>query len=292
MSRFTLLRFIYALAACSWATLSMSGVASAADSMDAAKPVATSNQQTPNSTCMPFIGEHLRFNIGWEFINAGSTSMDIVGSDKGWQVKTFARTNKVLDVFKKVRDQITAEGLCIDGRMQSTVFDADLHERKYKAKKRTDFLWQKNQVTHTQNQITEHFDVAAGHLSVIDAFLAVRGQQLSPGQTITIPIFDSRKKYELVVEVLPKKETLKAPWGKKVSCILVKPKLKTAGIFTQKGEMLLWMTDDARHIPLKMMAKIKFGRVFARLTSYSRDVPQAIVPPQPTVQAIKTATAP
>jgi len=270
----------------------MSGVASAADSMDAAKPVATSNQQTPNSTCMPFIGEHLRFNIGWEFINAGSTSMDIVGSDKGWQVKTFARTNKVLDVFKKVRDQITAEGLCIDGRMQSTVFDADLHERKYKAKKRTDFLWQKNQVTHTQNQITEHFDVAAGHLSVIDAFLAVRGQQLSPGQTITIPIFDSRKKYELVVEVLPKKETLKAPWGKKVSCILVKPKLKTAGIFTQKGEMLLWMTDDARHIPLKMMAKIKFGRVFARLTSYSRDVPQAIVPPQPTVQAIKTATAP
>jgi len=269
-------RFILLLLACGFSSLAI-----AADTNKASQP-------TP---CMPFIGEHLTFDIGWEFINAGSTSMDIMAFNNGWQVKTFARTNKVLDIFKKVRDHITAEGLCIDGRMQSTVFDADLHERKYKAKKRTDFLWQNNQVTHTQNQVTEHFDVAAGHLSVIDAFLAVRGQQLSPGQTITIPIFDSRKKYELVVEILAKKETLKAPWGEKVSCILVKPKLKTAGIFTQKGEMQLWMTDDARHIPLKMMAKIKFGRVFARLTSYSKDIPQAPVPPQASVHAIKPATA-
>jgi len=188
-----------------------------------------------------------------------------------------------------VRDKITAEGLCINGRMQSTVFDADLHERKYSAKKRTDFLWQKNQVTHTQNQVTEHFDVEAGHLSVIDAFLAVRGQTLTPGQTLTIPIFDSRKKYELVVEVLAKKETLKAPWGEKISCILVKPKLKTAGIFTNKGEMLLWMSDDERHIPMKMMAKIKFGRVFARLSSYSKDSPQNTI--QPTNTAAQQSNA-
>ncbi|MDQ6969345.1 MAG: DUF3108 domain-containing protein [Mariprofundus sp.] len=249
-----------------------------ANASDAATPPVHAVQATPTS-CMPFIGEHLSFSIGWEFINAGSTTMDIIAIDNGWQVKTFARTNKVLDVFKKVRDKITAEGLCINGRMQSTVFDADLHERKYSAKKRTDFLWQQNQVTHTQNQITEHFDVEAGHLSVIDAFLAVRAQTLTPGQSLTIPIFDSRKKYELVVEVLAKKETLKAPWGEKISCILVKPKLKTAGIFTQKGEMQLWMSDDERHIPMKMMAKIKFGRVFARLTSYSKDSPQNTIPP-------------
>jgi len=225
-------------------------------------------KQITANTCMPFIGEHLGFNIGWEFINAGSTSLDIVPTEHGWQAKTFARTNKVLDVFRKVRDYITAEGLCVDGRIQSTLFKADLHERKYTAKKRTDYLWRENKVTHTQNQITEHFDVPAGHLSVIDAFLAVRGLKLTPGETVNIPIFDSRKQYELEVNVLPKKEILKAPWGEKVSCILVKPKLKTAGIFTNKGDMLLWMTDDERHIPIKLMAKIKFGRIFARLTDY------------------------
>jgi len=230
-------------------------------------------KQPVSRACMPYIGEHLSFKIGWEFINAGYTTLDIVPTELGWQTKTFARTNKFLDAFRKVRDYITAEGICVDGKIQSTLFDANLHERKYTAKKRTDYLWQDNKVTHTQNKVTEHFDVPAGHLSVIDAFLAVRKLKLVPGQTVKIPVFDSRKQYEIVVEVLSKKQTLKAPWGERVSCIVVKPKLKTAGIFTNKGEMTLWMTDDERHIPIKMKAKIKFGSIYARLTSYTKAEP-------------------
>ena len=226
-------------------------------------------QTTPG--CMPFVGEHLSFDVGWEFINAGSATMDITPmANHGWQVKTFAKTNKALDIFRKVRDYITAEGLCVDGRMQSTLFDANLHERKYKAKKRTDFLWKENKVTHTQNQVTEHFDVPAGHLSVIDAFLAVRNLKLIPGEVIKIPVFDSRKRYEIEVTVDSKKKIVKAPWGEKVSCLIVKPKLKSEGIFTNKGEMTLWMTDDARHIPIKLIAKIKFGRIIANLTGYAK----------------------
>lgn len=220
------------------------------------------------SACMPYSGEHLSFDINWEFINAGSATMDIIDKDEGWQVKTFARTNKMLDIFKKVRDYITAEGACINGHMQSTLFDADLHERKYKAKKRTEFLWKENKVLHTQNSIIEQFDVPAGHLSVIDAFLAVRGLDLKPGKIVRVPVFDSRKRYEIEVDIAPKKEVLRAPWGEKVECILVTPKLKTGGIFARKGAMTLWMTDDARHIPIKMAAKIKIGRILAHLTDY------------------------
>jgi len=229
---------------------------------------ASSTKVSPVSDCMPYIGEHMSFDVGWEFINAGSASMDIVATEQGWQTRTFARTNKVLDIFKKVRDYITATGLCIDGKMQSTLFDANLQERKYTAQKRTEFLWRQNRVAYTQHSVSEYFDVQAGHLSVIDAFLAVRSQQLKTGETLSIPIFDSRKRYELEVNILPETAVLTAPWGEKVRCIIVNPKLKTAGIFTNKGKMKLWMTDDDRHIPIKMMAKIKFGRIFAHLTAY------------------------
>ncbi|MFQ5345316.1 MAG: DUF3108 domain-containing protein [Mariprofundus sp.] len=223
----------------------------------------------PKTDCMPYIGEHMSFNVDWEFINAGSATMDIVPMAHGWRVKTFARTNKVLDIFKKVRDHITAEGICMHGKMQSTLFDANLQERKYMAQKRTEFLWRKNKVRYTQHDVAEYFDVKAGHLSVIDAFLAVRKLKLVAGKTVSIPIFDSRKKYEIQVNIMAKKAILKAPWGEKIRCIVVKPKLKTEGIFASKGEMTLWMTDDQRHIPIKMMAKIKFGHIFARLTSYT-----------------------
>lgn len=223
--------------------------------------------------CMPYTGEHMSFNVGWEFINAGSATMDIAATEHGWQAKTFARTNEMLDLFKKVRDHITAEGICVNGHMQSTLFDANLHERKYTAQKRTEFLWQQNRVSYTQHQISEFFDVPAGHLSVIDAFLAVRKLDLKAGETYRIPIFDSRKRYEIEVNIQNRRETLTAPWGEKVNCLIVTPKLKTAGIFTNKGEMTIWMSDDARHIPIKMMAKIKFGRIFVHLTAYSSDKP-------------------
>ena len=109
----------------------------------------------------------------------------------------------------------------------------------------------------------------AGHLSVIDAFLAVRSLDLKPGVTINIPVFDSRKQYEIEVKIDAKKEMMRAPWGERINCIIVHPKLKSEGIFTNKGEMTLWMTDDERHIPIKMAAKIKFGSIIAQLTAYS-----------------------
>lgn len=233
-------------------------------------PLATQAAAPMQPACMPFVGENMSFDVDWEFINAGSASMHIAAQGEGWQVKTYARTNKVLDLFKKVRDTITAEGLCVNGSMQSTLFEANLHERKYEAKKEARFLWEKNQVRFTQNNVTEFFDVPAGHLSVIDAFLAVRRLQLQTGKAVNVPVFDSRKRYEIVVDIMPEKQRLMAPWGEEVECIVVRPKLKTEGIFASKGEMTLWMTDDEHHIPIRMAAKIKIGSIIARLTGYSK----------------------
>jgi hypothetical protein len=62
---------------------------------------------------------------------------------------------------------------------------------------------------------------------------------------------------------------LKMPSGKRVECLIIEPELKTAGVFSSKGKIKIWMTNDSRHIPLKMSAKIKIGRIIARLTGYS-----------------------
>jgi len=52
--------------------------------------------------------------------------------------------------------------------------------------------------------------------------------------------------------------------------------------------MTLWMTDDARHIPIKLKAKIKFGHIYAHLTSYrTTPIKPVNTAPQPTVTAIR-----
>ncbi|RMH59437.1 MAG: DUF3108 domain-containing protein [Zetaproteobacteria bacterium] len=223
------------------------------------------------ASCLPFVGERMRFAVGWEFINAGTATMDIERTSEGWRTRSFARSNRLVDMFKKVRDTITAEGMCLKGRMQSVSFDVVQHEGHYHSRKETRFLWRQGKVSYTQNKKTSWYPVPAGHLSVVDAFLFTRAQSLKPGDVLRIPIFDSRKRYEVVVQVGKRREMLYAPWGERVPCIVLTPRLRTEGIFSSKGTMRIWVTDDARHIPLKMVAKIKFGHIVARLEQYRKD---------------------
>ncbi len=218
--------------------------------------------------CMPFAGERMSFDVSWEFINAGSATMTIVADDRGWKTQISARTNRVLDLFKKVRDTISATGTCLDGRIQSLSFDVEQHENRYHSIKQTRFDWQRNQVRYTQKGETTVYDVPAGHLSVVDAFLLTRTMPLQPGDEFRIPVFDSRKRYQVLVRVLNKRPMLRVPWGGVVPCVILEPKLKTEGIFSSKGTMKIWVTDDERHIPVKVVAKIRFGHIVGTLEAY------------------------
>ena len=234
-----------------------------------ATPGSDSTKATRLPACMPYVGESMRFNVGWEFINAGVAEMRVERARGGYRVDTRARSNKLLDVFHKVRDRLISEGICRGDRLQSTLFDVTQNEGHYHARKTVRFLWKKNKVVRTKRGKTETFDVPAGHLNALDAFFAVRRMQLKPGDVARVPLFDSRKRYMVEVRVLGRK-TLRAPWGERVRCIVIEPKLKTKGIFASKGKVKIWLTDDARHIPLKMVAQIKFGHIVARLARYER----------------------
>ena len=91
--------------------------------------------------CMPYNGERMLFDIGWEFINAGTADMEIEASDRGYRVVSHGTSNAFLDIFHKVRDTIISEGDCVDGKLQSTLFDVVQNEGHYHSTKQVNFLW-------------------------------------------------------------------------------------------------------------------------------------------------------
>jgi len=217
---------------------------------------------------MPHIGERMVFSVGWEFIHGGTATMETSAKKLGgYRITTTAKSNKMVDLFRKVRDTIISEGLCVNGRMQSELLTLDQHEGKYRSKKRTEFDWRHEKVTFLHNDNSKQFDLPPGFLDIIDAFYSVRGLPLELGKELLVPVFDNGKQYDVVVRVL-KKEKRWAPWKKPVDCWVIEPILKTSGIFTSKGKMKIWITDDERRIPLEVTAKLKFGRIIVRLTDY------------------------
>jgi len=125
-----------------------------------------------DESCLPFIGERLSFSVGWEFVNAGSATMVVNAPKTGeYRIQVAARTNRFLDLFKKVRDTITSEGRCLNGKTQSTLFQLKQRERSYTADKISVFDWQHEQVLYTEKNKTDMYPVPKGHLNVMDAFI-------------------------------------------------------------------------------------------------------------------------
>jgi hypothetical protein len=78
-----------------------------------------------------------------------------------------------------------------------------------------------------------------------------------------VTIFDSKKVWNVEVKVL-KKERVTLPMGT-FDTVVVKPLMKSEGIFYRKGEILIWLTDDAKHIPVKLQTKVAVGHITATL---------------------------
>jgi hypothetical protein len=103
---------------------------------------------------------------------------------------------------------------------------------------------------------------------VISGFYYLRRQPLEIGTSVYISMFDSNKIHNAEVKVL-RRDMVELEDGQKIATIIVEPILKSDGLFQKTGEMLVWLTDDERRMPVRMEAKIKIGWVTAKLKSFA-----------------------
>jgi len=110
-------------------------------------------------------------------------------------------------------------------------------------------------------------DAPLNALDVLSAFYRARIEKLTPGLSIYIPHHSDRKSFYLEVHVV-RKEKVEVPAGS-FSCVVIEPLVRDAGPFHNQGSLNIWLTDDARHLPVLMKSKVPVGSVDAVLQSYT-----------------------
>ena len=98
----------------------------------------------------------------------------------------------------------------------------------------------------------------------VSALYRIRSAEVTEGKPIQVRVFDNGKSYVMEVKVL-RKETIRVPAGT-FDTVVIKPILKSEGVFLRKGDVYIWLTDDDRKIPVMMKTKIAIGSVAAVLT--------------------------
>lgn len=103
----------------------------------------------------------------------------------------------------------------------------------------------------------------------ISAIYFLRTQPLKTGQTLELVVGDSGQTFRIPVRVLERK-TMKTVVGK-VSALRVEIGLFGAGrlVGDRKGEMSIWITDDARRLPVRAQLKADVGTLDIKLKKVS-----------------------
>jgi hypothetical protein len=75
--------------------------------------------------------------------------------------------------------------------------------------------------------------------------------------------FSNGRTYDVEVQIL-RRERVEAYWGP-VNALVVRPLMRFEDVLRQKGEVLIWVTDDERRLPVRMKTAIKVGSIEATL---------------------------
>ena len=114
------------------------------------------------------------------------------------------------------------------------------------------------------------FELQPCVLDVLSAFFVARVRGIAEAEPLRLPVFDNGKSYVLEVRFVGRERLdLPAPLGKNVATLVVEPMLaEGTGLFVKEGRLKIWLTDDARRIPVRLRSKVAIGSVTAELESY------------------------
>jgi hypothetical protein len=109
----------------------------------------------------------------------------------------------------------------------------------------------------------KEYSVKADVFDPLSVLYYVRTKKLEVGRPVYVDIFDSKKVWTVEVQVL-RKEKMKTELGE-FNTVVIKPLMKSEGIFNRKGDILIWLTDDHKRTPVKMQTKVAVGAITATL---------------------------
>ena len=208
-------------------------------------------------------GESLRFSIEYGLIKAGSAWLEVAGMEtyRGrpcYHLVSRAESNDVMSKVYKVRDRIDslidAEGL------YSYRYRKHIREGNYKKDYDAQYDPAAGKVRYADGKT---FDMAQWSMDGLAAFYYVRHVPLEVGKDVVIPHHSDKATADIVVKVHGK-ETVSTPAGK-FNCYVIEPVMTAGGIFKNSGRLTIWVTDDARRIPVLMKSRIPVGSIDAVL---------------------------
>lgn len=213
------------------------------------------------------VPEALTYELSWAGIQVGVASQEIFADGAQRRIVSTARSNDWLAVFFPVEDRIESRYEPLQGGFPGQVrhYPLQTREGKHRRDREIEFMPERGVARFRDNLGGERVTVPipADTIDIYGSFYLVRYLPLEVGRSLFVNILDGKRQRRIEVRVL-RKERLKTVLGE-VETVVIQPLVQSEGVFEGKGSVVIWLTDDARRIPVRARTKVTVGSVTATL---------------------------
>jgi len=225
----------------------------------------------PPATYQFLEGSNFAYAVEWHFFTAGTATIHVEGSGAEKHVAATADSAGVVNMLYTVRDrfQSAVDPKTFCSLSISKLAEEGSHKRQTEIRfdyaRRKSVLEEKNLKTNASKTVEN--DIPRCVTDVLSGFYYLGSLPLAPGNVYLFPVNDGNKTAIVRAEV-EGKDAVKTPSGT-YSTIRVRVET-TSGALRGKGSLWIWYTEDERHTPVQMRAKMGWGTLMFRLQSIEK----------------------
>lgn len=214
-------------------------------------------------------GEKLTYRIHYGFIDAAIATIEITEENKKFgdrntlHVVGIGKSKGSFDFFFKIRDRY--ETYIDEEALIPWFFGRRIDEGGYKMSQDYIFYHDQKKVNANGKMI----NIWQNTQDMLSGFYLARTMDLGAakeGQLFTVPTIVDGEMYNLQIK-FKGRETIKSDWGR-IRCLKFVPVLQKGRVFKHEEDMVVWLSDDKNHIPIRAKADILFGSLKMDLIAY------------------------
>ena len=234
----------------------------------ATQPVVIPTLQPPQPGFVFPTKQTLTFTVDWRVFTAGTAVFHLDRSGDDLKLSATADSVGAVNMLFPVVDRFQS-GFDLKSGC-STGFNKQIQEGRRKIASELSFDYAHGKQAQNERNLVKgtathkESNIPACVTDSLSALFYTQSQTLTPGQIVYFPLADSMRTVTVGMKV-DDREEIKTPAGT-FETIKVQA-TADEGVVKNRGSIWIWYTDDPRHLPVQMQARLFWGTITFHLQS-------------------------
>ncbi len=204
--------------------------------------------------------ESLSYTAEWRLIHAGNARLQWNAAGGGWKTGLELETVGLVSRLYKVNNEYSSQlnsALCAGSSLMKTNEGSKRRETsvKYDSERRKATYVERDLIKNAVADSHE-LDIRPCEHDVVGALYRLRTMNVPLGQSVQIPISDGKKAVMASIDA-QERETVKID-GISYNAIRYEAHLFNGVLYRRRGRLFVWITDDARRLPVQIKVRLPF----------------------------------